>query len=87
MIDLLVEECRDKEVEIVDGPSYSELWSEFTMKDSDGHRIAFGGGISAVIEVFREKATINADRVGIGIKECTAMCAVEFYMPIRPKSE
>ncbi|MBO9609378.1 MAG: VOC family protein [Paenibacillaceae bacterium] len=45
-VDLLVEECRDKGVEIVDGPNYSEHWSEFTMKDSDGYRIAFGGGIS-----------------------------------------
>ncbi|MGO4108739.1 VOC family protein [Paenibacillus sp. YAF4_2] len=49
-VDLLVEECRAKAVEIVNGPHYSDHWSEFTMKDADGYRIAFGGSISTKSE-------------------------------------
>ncbi|MGM0885068.1 MAG: VOC family protein [Bacillota bacterium] len=45
-VDLLVDECLSKGAEIVNGPNYSEHWSEFTMKDADGYRIAFGGGVS-----------------------------------------
>lgn len=45
-VDLLAEECLAQGVEIVAGPHYSEHWSEFTMKDADGYRIAFGGGVS-----------------------------------------
>ncbi|MFK7692760.1 VOC family protein [Paenibacillus sp. HJGM_3] len=45
-VDLLVDECRAKGVEIVDGPHYSKHWSEFTIKDVDGYRITFGGGVS-----------------------------------------
>lgn len=45
-VDLLVEECLVQGVEIVDGPNYTEHWSEFTMRDADGYRIAFGGGVS-----------------------------------------
>ncbi|KRE31642.1 VOC family protein [Paenibacillus sp. Soil522] len=49
-VDLLVDECRAKGVEIVNGPNYSEHWSEFTMKDADGYRIAFGGGVSKQLD-------------------------------------
>ncbi len=49
-IDLLVEECRSKGVEIVDGPHFSEHWSEFTFKDAEGYRITFGGGVSTKLE-------------------------------------
>jgi hypothetical protein len=45
-VDLLVDEFRAKGAEIVKGPHFSEHWSEFTMKDADGYRIAFGGGVS-----------------------------------------
>ncbi|GMK47923.1 hypothetical protein PghCCS26_50530 [Paenibacillus glycanilyticus] len=45
-VDLLAEECLAKAVEFVNGPNYSEHWSEFTIKDADGYRIAFGGGVS-----------------------------------------
>ncbi|MFC5652310.1 VOC family protein [Paenibacillus solisilvae] len=45
-VDLLLEECRAQGVEIVNGPNYSEHWNEFTMRDADGYRIAFGGGVS-----------------------------------------
>lgn len=44
-VDLLVEECRSKGVEIVNGPNYSEHWTVFTITDADGYRIAFGGGV------------------------------------------
>lgn len=49
-VDLLVDECRAKGIEIVNGPNYSEQWSEFTMKDADGYRIAFGGGVSKKLD-------------------------------------
>lgn len=49
-VDLLVDECRAKGIEIVNGPNYSEQWSEFTMKDADGYRIAFGGGVSKQLD-------------------------------------
>ncbi|WP_053375194.1 VOC family protein [Paenibacillus sp. FJAT-27812] len=49
-VDLLVEECLANGIEIVKGPSYSEHWSEFTMKDADGYRIAFGGGVSKKLD-------------------------------------
>ncbi|QHT63781.1 VOC family protein [Paenibacillus lycopersici] len=45
-VDLLAEQCRALGVEIVNGPHYSEHWSEFTMRDIDGYRITFGGGVS-----------------------------------------
>ncbi|MBP3963953.1 VOC family protein [Paenibacillus lignilyticus] len=45
-VDLWVEECRSQGVEIVNGPNYSEHWSEFTIKDADGYRISFGGAVS-----------------------------------------
>lgn len=45
-VDLLAEQCKAQGVEIVNGPHYSEHWSEFTMKDLDGYRITFGGGVS-----------------------------------------
>ncbi|SFE86342.1 hypothetical protein SAMN05216378_4376 [Paenibacillus catalpae] len=44
-VDLLIEECRANRVEIVNGPHFSEHWNEFTIKDADGYRIAFGGGV------------------------------------------
>lgn len=49
-VDLLVDECRAQGVEIVDGPHYSNNWSEFTMKDTDGYRITFGGGVSKKLD-------------------------------------
>ncbi|PWW08777.1 glyoxalase/bleomycin resistance protein/dioxygenase superfamily protein [Paenibacillus cellulosilyticus] len=49
-VDLLVDECRAKGVEIVNGPNYSEHWSEFTLKDADGYCIAFGGGVSKKLD-------------------------------------
>ncbi|MCM3630246.1 VOC family protein [Paenibacillus glycanilyticus] len=49
-VDLLVEECRANRVEIVNGPHYSEHWNEFTIKDADGYRIAFGGGIRSELK-------------------------------------
>jgi predicted lactoylglutathione lyase len=45
-VDLLIEECLAKGAEIVNGPNYSEHWNEFTIRDADGYRIAFGGGVS-----------------------------------------
>lgn len=44
-VDLLVDEIKSNGIEIVRGPNYSELWSEFTMKDINGYCITFGGGI------------------------------------------
>ncbi|MDF2668032.1 MAG: Glyoxalase/bleomycin resistance protein/dioxygenase [Paenibacillus sp.] len=49
-VDLLADDCRVKGVEIVNGPNYSEHWSEFTIKDADGYRIAFGGGVSKKLD-------------------------------------
>ncbi|WP_238590750.1 VOC family protein [Paenibacillus beijingensis] len=49
-VDLLADELRTKDAEIVDGPHYSEHWSESTIKDCDGYRIAFGGGVSKPLD-------------------------------------
>ncbi|RAP77411.1 VOC family protein [Paenibacillus montanisoli] len=45
-VDLLVDEIRVKELDIVNGPHFSENWNEVTIKDIDGYRITFGGGLS-----------------------------------------
>ncbi|WP_409344310.1 VOC family protein [Paenibacillus sp. MBLB4367] len=39
----LYEEFRSKGVEIARGPNWSDGWSEFTIRDNNGYRIAFGG--------------------------------------------
>jgi hypothetical protein len=39
----LYEEFRSKDVDIVNGPNWSEGWSEFTIRDNNGYQIAFGG--------------------------------------------
>lgn len=39
----LYEEFRSKGVEIVNGPHWSEGWSEMTIRDNNGYCIAFGG--------------------------------------------
>lgn len=49
-VDLLFDDFVAEGVEIVNGPNYSEHWSEFTMKDVDGYRIAFGGGVSRKLD-------------------------------------
>ncbi|WP_373231363.1 VOC family protein [Cohnella sp.] len=40
---MLLEEFKTKGIEIVDGPHLNDFFSEFTIKDIDGYRIAFGG--------------------------------------------
>jgi predicted lactoylglutathione lyase len=40
---MLVEEFKNKEIEIVKGPDLNDFFSEFTIQDPDGYRIAFGG--------------------------------------------
>ena len=40
---VLLEEFRSKGIKIVRGPDLNELFSEFTIEDVDGYRIAFGG--------------------------------------------
>lgn len=35
---------QEKGVEVVNGPHWSEGWSEFTIRDLDGYQVAFGGG-------------------------------------------
>ncbi|WP_211146990.1 hypothetical protein [Paenibacillus dokdonensis] len=39
----LLEEFKDKEIQIVRGPDLNDSFSEFTIQDPDGYRIAFGG--------------------------------------------
>jgi predicted lactoylglutathione lyase len=39
----LLEEFKDTGVEIVRGPDLNDFFSEFTIRDIDGYRIAFGG--------------------------------------------
>jgi hypothetical protein len=39
----LYEEFHSKDVDIVNGPHWSEGWSEFTIRDNNGYKIAFGG--------------------------------------------
>ncbi|GIP26667.1 hypothetical protein J23TS9_17970 [Paenibacillus sp. J23TS9] len=39
----LLEEFMDKEIQIVRGPDLNDSFSEFTIQDPDGYRIAFGG--------------------------------------------
>lgn len=39
----LLEEFKDKEIRIVKGPHLNDFFSEFTIQDPDGYRIAFGG--------------------------------------------
>ncbi|WP_199618235.1 VOC family protein [Paenibacillus alkalitolerans] len=39
----ILEEFRSKGVEIVRGPDLNDFFSEFTIQDVDGYRIAFGG--------------------------------------------
>lgn len=38
----LYEEFQSKGVEIVNGPNWTEGWSEMTIRDNNGYRIAFG---------------------------------------------
>lgn len=39
----LLEEIKDKGIPIVKGPDLNDFFSEFTIQDVDGYRIAFGG--------------------------------------------
>lgn len=39
----LLEEIKDKGIPIVQGPDLNGFFSEFTIQDNDGYRIAFGG--------------------------------------------
>lgn len=39
----LLEEIKDKKINIVRGPDLNDFFSEFTIEDIDGYRIAFGG--------------------------------------------
>ncbi|MBB6733607.1 VOC family protein [Cohnella zeiphila] len=39
----LLEEFREAGIEIVNGPDLNDFFSEFTIQDPDGYRIAFGG--------------------------------------------
>ncbi|QYR24018.1 bleomycin resistance protein [Paenibacillus sp. sptzw28] len=39
----LYEEFQAAGVEIVNGPNWGDSWSEFTIRDINGYRIAFGG--------------------------------------------
>lgn len=39
----LLEEIREKNVSIVRGPDLNDFFSEITVEDVDGYRIAFGG--------------------------------------------
>ncbi|REE85138.1 glyoxalase/bleomycin resistance protein/dioxygenase superfamily protein [Paenibacillus taihuensis] len=39
----LLEEIREKNIPIVRGPDLNDFFSEFTIEDVDGYRIAFGG--------------------------------------------
>ena len=39
----LLEEFNDKGIEIIKGPDLNDFFSEFTIQDPDGYRIAFGG--------------------------------------------
>ncbi|MET3846482.1 VOC family protein [Paenibacillus sp. OAE614] len=39
----LLEEIKDKEIPFVQGPDLNDFFSEFTIQDIDGYRIAFGG--------------------------------------------
>ncbi|WP_152393283.1 VOC family protein [Paenibacillus guangzhouensis] len=39
----LLEEIKSKDITIVRGPDLNEFFSEFTIQDIDGYRIAFGG--------------------------------------------
>lgn len=39
----LLEEIKEKNVPIVRGPDLNDFFSEFTIEDVDGYRIAFGG--------------------------------------------
>ncbi|MDZ7543665.1 bleomycin resistance protein [Clostridium perfringens] len=39
----LLEEFTEKGIEIVRGPDLNDFFSEFTIQDPDGYRIAFGG--------------------------------------------
>ncbi|MCR2806909.1 VOC family protein [Paenibacillus soyae] len=39
----LLEEFNEKEIVIERGPDLNDFFSEFTIKDPDGYRIAFGG--------------------------------------------
>lgn len=38
-----LEEIKDKDIPIVRGPDLNDFFSEFTIQDIDGYRIAFGG--------------------------------------------
>ncbi|TFE19566.1 VOC family protein [Cohnella luojiensis] len=40
---VLLEEFRSKGIQIVRGPDLNDFFSEFTIQDLDGYRIAFGG--------------------------------------------
>ncbi|MCD9025462.1 VOC family protein [Cohnella silvisoli] len=40
---LLLEEFSSKGIKIVRGPDLNDSFSEFTIQDTDGYRIAFGG--------------------------------------------
>ncbi len=40
---VLLEEFSSKELQIVRGPDLNDFFSEFTIQDIDGYRIAFGG--------------------------------------------
>lgn len=40
---VLLEEIRSKGIQIVRGPDLNDFFSEFTIQDLDGYRIAFGG--------------------------------------------
>jgi len=40
---VLIEEFRSKGIRIVRGPDLNDFFSEFTIEDADGYRIAFGG--------------------------------------------
>jgi predicted lactoylglutathione lyase len=40
---VLLEELKDTGVEIVRGPDLNDFFSEFTIRDIDGYKIAFGG--------------------------------------------
>jgi len=40
---LLLEEFKDTDIKVVRGPDLNDFFSEFTIQDPDGYRIAFGG--------------------------------------------
>ena len=39
----LLDEINQKNIRIVQGPNLNDVFSEFTIEDPDGYRIAFGG--------------------------------------------